>query len=200
MLKRFTWRENDVYFITVTETVSTVIQLLKKPYVVMFHAFSNNSIASWNNVNLHDIEEYRVIRVLQTAIKHIAQQKLEAGTYIPKNDVVLPKHFISKDFIHRPDTATSQFNLVYIDPSIGDLGIENKIVEANIFPRKTLEQLEPYELIALHTAKDLMSRLFWSYSITFGMDKYKEYYLKGIMPIPVNEWEEEYRNGGGIQI
>ena len=73
-------------------------------------------------------------------------------------------------------------------------------MEANIFPRKTLEQLEPYELIALHTAKDLMSRLFWSYSITFGMDKYKEYYLKGIMPIPVNEWEEEYRNGGGIQI
>lgn len=113
MLKRFTWRENDVYFISVTETVSTVIQLLKKPYVVMFNVFSNNSIASWNTVNLNDIEEYRVIRVLQTAIKHIAQQKLKATATIPKKNVALPKHFISKDYINRPDAASSQFNIVY---------------------------------------------------------------------------------------
>lgn len=199
MLKRFTWREDDVYFISVTDTVSTVIQLLKKPYVIMFNAFSENSIASWDGVNLDDIEEYRVIRVLHTAIKHIAQKKLSATTTIPKQNVVLPKHFISKDHLNRTDRFSNQFNLVSIDPNIGDLGMSDPIVEADIYPRRTLEQLEPFELIALHTAKDLMNRLYWSYSIAFGLDKYKEYYLNNVMPIPVEEWEEEYRNAGGIQ-
>ena len=42
------------------------------------------------------------------------------------------------------------------------------------YPSKSLEQLEPYELTALHTAKDLMHRLYWSYSVTFGLFKSEE--------------------------
>ncbi|WP_334074524.1 MULTISPECIES: hypothetical protein [Paenibacillus] len=200
MLNRFSWKENEVYFIPVTESVSTVIQLLKKPYIILFNAFSQNSITAWDKVKLQDIQEFRVIRVLHSAVKQTATQKLKDTAIVPTTDVDLPKHFISQDFGNHPDSFSPRFNLVSIDPDTGDLGMGNPIVEADIYPAKSLERLEPYELTALHTAKDLMNRLYWSYSIKFGLDKYKECYLNRIIPIPVDEWEQEYLNAGGYSI
>lgn len=199
MLNRFIWKENDVYFIPVTDSVSTVVQLLKKPYIILFNAFSQNSISAWGKVNLQDIQEFRVIRVLHSAVKQSATQKLKKSAIVPKTDVDLPRHFISQDFGNRSGLSSPRFNLVSIDPDTGDLGMGNPIVEADIYPAKSLGRLEPYELTALHTAKDLMNRLYWSYSLKFGLDKYKECYLNCITPIPVDEWQQEYLSAGGIQ-
>ncbi|WP_339272543.1 hypothetical protein MKY59_16925 [Paenibacillus sp. FSL W8-0426] len=69
MLNRFSWKENDVYFVPVTDSVSTVVQLLKKPYIIMFNIFLENSISAWDEVKLQDIQEFRVIRVLNSAVK-----------------------------------------------------------------------------------------------------------------------------------
>lgn len=187
MLNRFSWKENDVYFVPVTDSVSTVVQLLQKPYIIMFNIFLENSISAWDEIELQDIQEIRVIRVLKSAVKLVAKQKLKDTAIIPKTDVELPKHYISQDFGNR------RFNLVCIDPKIGDLGMGNPIVETDIYPANSLERLERYELTALHTAKDLMHRLYWSYSVNFGLDKYKEYYMNCITPVPVHE----YLNAGG---
>ncbi|MEN1986230.1 hypothetical protein [Paenibacillus hubeiensis] len=197
MLNRFSWKENDVYFVPVTDSVSTVVQLLKKPYIIMFNIFLENSISAWDEVKLQDIQEFRVIRVLNSAVKLTAKQKLKDAAMAPKTDVDVPKHYISQDFGNRPDSCSTRFNLVYIDPGIGDLGMGNPIVETDIYPANPLERLEPYELTALHTAKDLMHRLYWSYSVYFGLDKYKEYYMNCITPVPVHEWNQEYLNAGG---
>lgn len=133
MLNRFIWKENDVYFIPVTDSVSTVVQLLKKPHIILFNAFSQNSIAAWGKVNLQDIQEFRVIRVLHSAVKQTATQKLKKSAIIPKTDVDLPKHFISQDFGNRSGLSSPRFNLVSIDPDTGDLGMGNPIVEADIY-------------------------------------------------------------------
>lgn len=191
MLNRFSWKENDVYFVPVTDSVSTVVQLLQKPYIIMFNIFLENSISAWDEIELQDIQEIRVIRVLKSAVKLVAKQKLKDTAIIPKTDVELPKHYISQDFGNR------RFNLVCIDPKIGDLGMGNPIVETDIYPANSLERLERYELTALHTAKDLMHRLYWSYSVNFGLDKYKEYYMNCITPVPVHEWNQEYLKAGG---
>lgn len=113
MLNRFSWKENDVYVIPLTDSVSTVIQLLKKTYIIMFNIFLENSTSAWNEVNLQNIHEFRVIRVLHSAVKLTAKQKLKGSAAIPKTDVELPKHYISRDFGKRRDSCSTRFNLSF---------------------------------------------------------------------------------------
>jgi hypothetical protein len=51
--------------------------------------------------------------VLHSAVKLTAKQKLKGSAAIPKTDVELPKHYISRDFGKRRDSCSTRFNLSF---------------------------------------------------------------------------------------
>lgn len=77
MIKRLVWKENDIYFVSITENTSTVIQLLKHPFVIIFNDFRENTVESWLDTDLNKVEEFRVIRVLHSGVKWVAQEKIK---------------------------------------------------------------------------------------------------------------------------
>ena len=195
MIKTFSWKENDVYFVPVTESVSTVIQLYKKPYVIIFNEFRENSLDDWQNVDLNEIKMIRVIRVLHVGVKYITQEKIKRNI-TPVREVKLPTLFIQKDHRKWMNDAKLSYDLVYIDPEKGDQGMNNEVVEADILGKKTWKEIEKYELANYHVDYDLMRRLYLSSTIRFGIDPWHYYFLKGEDVFPAKNYEEFISLGG----
>jgi hypothetical protein len=199
MLKRFNWKENEVYSIQLKSDLYILAQLLIKPYVAFFNIKSN--VDNFNNsaIDLNEIEPLGVCMVLKDFFKICAACKL-VNNIISKKNIPIPELFISMDreqWFHKSKLQDDDFvyNLVRIDPTIGDKGIMgNEIVEYNI-NKKDNNILNKYEIVGHNTGYELIRRLILSVQNNHWIDPLKEKLSLGVDSYPLKTVEEMWREG-----
>lgn len=199
MLKRFVWKKNTVYSIQLTSELYIPAQLLNKPYTAFFNIQSRSADFHTVYADLNQSELLGVCMVLSDFFKKCAVQKLpESFGY--RADIVLPHLFISPDreqWMHHSNFTEEQliYNLVRIDPMIGDQGImENEIIVCDILKEEPA-LLHTYEMVGYNTGYELIRRLLLSVEQQRWIDPAKEKLLLGTDPYPYQTLPELWDAG-----
>ncbi|OWA36852.1 hypothetical protein B9G55_01875 [Saccharibacillus sp. O16] len=202
MLKRFVWKENDVYAIQLKQKLYMPVQLLAKPYA-SFYALESESADfadfTSDSVRLDDHQLLGTCMVLKQFVKTCAAAKLK-GQLLPREHVEIPELFISPDPLQwwrRGELTDSEllYHLVHIDPARGDQGIlSNSITQRNI-PRDDRDLWERYELVGHNTGYELIRRLILSLETGRWIDPAKEKARTGQDPYPLQTLEELWAAG-----
>ena len=165
----------------------TIAQLLDSPYVAFFNIVNKN-----NNLNeaidLSNFEPFGVCMALNDFFKKCSVGKLKKAH--PNLNISIPEIFISKDF--HDDQI---FNLVRIDPIIGDRGqLDNEIIQYNI-NKNDPHILNEYEITGYNTGYEFVRRLILSYENNRWIDPLKEKWLLGVDNYPLKTIEEMWTYG-----
>jgi len=197
MLKRFIWKKNDIYILKLTEKLFTIIQLLEAPYVAFFNIKSESVDINTKLTDLRNFKPFGVCMVLKSFLKTALIEKVK--NIPPNEDIPIPEIFISKDKGQwgRPDISDDKliYNLVRIDPNIGDQGIlGNEIVKYNI-DRNDAEIMSNYEFIGYNMGYALIRRLILSLDNNRWIDPLKEQRLLGTDNYPLKTVEEMWSYG-----
>lgn len=200
MLKRFSWKENDIYIIQLKEDLYTIAQLLAKPHVAFFNITSERNDFSEKSIDLNAVEPFGVCMVLKGFIKTASIEKTK--NIYPNRHIPIPEIFISKDREQWGNPKISDdkktYNLVRIDPNIGDQGIMgNEIIQYNINrkAKKNPKFLSKYELTGYNMGYGLVRRLILSFENNRWIDPEKELRLLGVDNYPLKTIEEMWDYG-----
>ncbi|NGZ73951.1 hypothetical protein [Saccharibacillus alkalitolerans] len=199
MLKRFVWKENDIYSIRLKKDQHIPVQLLAKPYAVFFDLTSRTEDFEGERADLNDVPPLGICMVLKDFFKTCAEVKLN-GKFMPRANVPLPERFISPDpqqWLRRSAFEDRElvYNLVRIDPALGDQGIMgNEIVRRDV-PRNDRSCWENREMVGYNTGYELIRRLILSLESGRWIDPAKEKARTGEDPYPLRTLEEMWEAG-----
>ena len=199
MLKRFVWKENDVYSIQLTGEQYILAQLLTKPYAAFFNIQSASADFSDAAVDIRQAAPLGVCMVLKDFFKKCAIHKMPASMGY-RQEIAIPELFISPDreqWFQRSkvDEAERIYNLVRIDPLAGDQGIiGNKIVIYDIV-RHHPELVHTYEMVGYNTGYELIRRLLLSVEHNSWIDPAREKLLVGQDLYPLQTLDELWHIG-----
>jgi len=194
MLKRFVWKENDVYSIRLKKDLYMPAQLLTKPYAAFYELSSREEDFGGMSTNLNDFAPLGICMVLNDFFKTCAVVKLTKN-FVPRQNVLLPRRFISPDsrqWGHRSGIAEKDlmYNLVHIDPARGDQGIlGNAVVEWDV-PKNDRSCWDAHEMVGYNTGYELIRRLMLSLEEGRWIDPAKEQARTGKDPYPLRTLEE----------
>ncbi|MGN7809983.1 hypothetical protein [Flavobacterium sp. 22076] len=197
MLKRFTWIENEIHSIQLKNDLFIVVQVLRKPFVAVFNLKSSDSDFDSDQIDLSLFEPFGVCMVLKEFFKKCSIGKIK--NIKPNLNIAIPELFISKD---RGQWGSSSeftdeeliYNLVRIDPEIGDQGIMgNEIVKYNIDKKEYNSR--PYEIIGYNTGYEFVRRLILSIENDQWIDPLKQFHLLGEDNYPLKTVEEMWKAG-----
>ncbi|ELY6212824.1 hypothetical protein SNQ23_002670 [Cronobacter dublinensis] len=183
MLKKFTWKENDLYLVQLKEDLFIIAQLLVKPYVAFFDVAVSSSETDKVQIDLSLMQPMGTCAVLKSFIKKCAVAKINRGIKVAHN-LEVPEFFISPDkaqWLYKSDFKDDQlkYNLVHIDPKTGDQGIMgNEIIMADIKNNEP-ELFDKYELVGYNTGYELLRRLVLSVEKKRWIDPQKSKILSG---------------------
>ncbi|ANF98109.1 hypothetical protein [Paenibacillus bovis] len=198
MLKRFVWKENDVYSVQLTGELYILAQLLTKPYAAFFNIRSASADFS-DAVDIRQAAPLGVCMVLKDFFKKCAVHKMPVSTGY-RQEIAIPELFISPDreqWFQRSDIDEAEqiYNLVRIDPVAGDQGIMgNEIVLSDII-RNHPELLHTYELVGYNTGYELIRRLLLSVEQNRWIDPAREKLLVGQDLYPLQTLDELWHIG-----
>ncbi len=199
MLKRFSWKKNDIHSIQLKEDLYIIAQLLENPYVAFFNFTSEINNFNEKPFDLNNLKPFGVCMVLKGFFKTSSMGKV-AKNISPNLKVPIPELFISSDraqWGNRSDYSDNQliYNLVRIDPKIGDQGIMgNEIIHYNI-DRNDSNILNDYEFVGFNTGYQLIRRLIISIDNNHWIDPLKEQQLIGEDKYPLKTVEEMWQAG-----
>ncbi|KAF2329610.1 hypothetical protein [Flavobacterium ginsenosidimutans] len=197
MLKRFTWKENEIHSIQLKNDLFVVVQVLKAPFIAVFNLKSSDPEFDNDQIDLSLFEPFGVCMVLKEFFKKCSVGKIK--NFKSNLDISIPELFISKD--RGQWGNSSQFtddqlihNLVRIDPLIGDQGIMgNEIVEYNIDKKEY--NSSSYEITGYNTGYEFVRRLILSIENNRWIDPLKELRLLGEDNYPLKTVEEMWKAG-----
>ena len=197
MLKRLNWKKSDIYVFKLTEKLFTIVQLLEPPNVAFFNITSEEGDFNKKQIDLNNYKPFGVCMVLKSFLKTVLIEKV--NNIQPNQSIHRPEIFISKDKGQWGSTDISDdkliYNLVRIDPSIGDQGIlGNEIVKYNI-NRNDPEIMNNYEFIGYNIGYALIRRLILSFENNRWIDPLKELQLLGTDNYPLKTVEEMWSYG-----
>lgn len=198
MLKRFSWKKNDVHSIQLKENLYTIAQLLDIPYVAFFNISSENNNFNEKSLDLNNLKPFGVCMVLNDFFKKCSEGKVK--NVQPNLNIPIPEIFISSDrgqWGSRSEISDDKliYNLVKIDPIVGDKGIMgNEIIQYNI-DRNDSNILNNYEIIGYNTGYELVRRLILSIENSRWIDPLKELRLLGVDNYPLKTVEEMWHYG-----
>ena len=118
----------------------------------------------------------------------------------PNLNIPIPEIFISSDrgqWGKRSEFSDDEliYNLVRIDPTVGDQGLMgNEIIQYNI-DRNDLGILDNYEIVGYNTGYEFVRRLILSFEKSRWIDPLKEQRLLGKDNYPLKTVEEMWRSG-----
>lgn len=197
MLKRFTWKENEIHSIQLKNDLFVVVQILKKPYIAVFNLKSSNPDFDNQQIDLNLFEPFGVCMVLKNFFNKCSVGKIK--NFKPNLNIPIPELFISADrgqWGNRSKFTDDQliYNLVRIDPVTGDEGIMgNEIVEYNI--DKKQYNSSSYEIIGYNTGYEFVRRLILSIENNRWIDPLKELRLLGEDNYPLKTVQEMWDAG-----
>jgi hypothetical protein len=64
MLKRFSWKKNDIHSIQLKDNLFIIAQLLESPYVSFFNILSESNNFNEKSLDLNDLKPFGVCMVL----------------------------------------------------------------------------------------------------------------------------------------
>ncbi|OWR29595.1 hypothetical protein CDO73_15540 [Saccharibacillus sp. O23] len=197
MLKRFVWKENDVYSIRLKQNLYIPAQLLAKPYAA-FYAIGSTAEDFGDlppgTIDLNGRKPLGTCMVLKDFFKTCAAVKL-TDRFVPSMDAEIPELFISPDPLQwgrRGELGDDEllYNLVRIDPARGDQGIlGNPIVKRHV-SRDDRALWDRYEWTGHNTGYELIRRLILSFEEGRWIDPAKEKARTGSDPYPLRTIEE----------
>lgn len=196
MLNRLVWQENDLHAIQLKIDLYIVAQLLPHGFVAFFNVQSSTGMFD-QAVDLNAIAPIGVCAVMKKFIKTCSTGKI--SNLSPRLNIVIPELFISKDrgqWENRAGLTDDQliYNLVRIDPVIGDKGIMgNEIVAYNI--DRSDPSLGQYEITGYNTGYELVRRLLLSVEYGRWVDPLKEQWLAGEDNYPLKTVAEMWEEG-----
>ncbi|MCM0664928.1 hypothetical protein [Flavobacterium tyrosinilyticum] len=197
MLKRFTWKENEIHSIQLKNDLFIVVQVLKAPYIAVFNLKSSNPDFDNEQIDLNVFESFGVCMVLKEFLKKCSFGKIK--NFKPNLNIPTPELFISKD---REQWGKSSqyadheliYNLVRIDPITGDQGIMgNEIVKYNIDKKEY--NSSSYEITGYNTGYEFVRRLILSIENERWIDPLKELRLLGEDNYPLKTVQEMWDAG-----
>ena len=198
MLKRFSWKKNDIHSIQLKDSLYIIAQLLESPYVAFFNITSESNNFYEKLLDLNDLKPFGVCMVLKDFFKKCSVGKVKDVK--PNLNIPIPEIFISRDrgqWGNRSEFSDDEliYNLVRIDPAVGDQGIMgNEIVQYNI-DRKDPNILNNYEITGYNTGYEFVRRLILSIENSRWIDPLKEQRLLGGDNYPLKTVEEMWRSG-----
>lgn len=197
MLKRFTWKENEIHSIQLKNDLFIIVQVLKTPYIAVFNLKSSNPDFDNDQIDLNLFEPFGVCMVLKEFFKKCSVGKIKKIK--PNLNIPIPELFISKDKGQWGNSSqfTDEeliYNLVRIDSIIGDQGIMgNEIVEYNIDKKKY--NSSSYEITGYNTGYEFVRRLILSIEYDQWIDPLKELRLLGEDNYPLKTVKEMWEVG-----
>lgn len=199
MLKRLVWKEHDLYSIQLKNDLYILAQLLHKPYVAFFNIQSNTGDFTDEQLDLSQTEPLGVCCVLKDFIKTCAERKITAN-YAPNLHIQLPELFISEDpeqWMQRSSIADAAriYNLVHIDPLLGDQGILTNPIQVRDIQNNAPDCWDHYELVGHNTGYELIRRLLLSIQHGQWIDPEKEKRRTGSDPYPLQTLSELWAAG-----
>ncbi|ALL65000.1 hypothetical protein K788_00013045 [Paraburkholderia caribensis MBA4] len=135
--------------------------------------------------------------VLNDFFKKCAFEKIGKNV-LGAQAIELPELFISKDgrqWLHPGDGNDLKYNIVKIDPNVGDQGILGNHVIARDINKSDLELIRKYEMVGFNTGYELIRRLIVSLEKGVWIDPSKEQQLLGVDNYPLKTVEEMWRAG-----
>lgn len=197
MLKRFIWKENEIHSIQVKNDLFIAVQILKAPFIAVFNLKSSDPDFDNDQIDLNLFEPFGVCMVLKEFFKKCSIGKIQKIK--PNLNIPIPEFFISNDrgqWGNSSEFTDDQliYNLVRIDPLIGDQGIMgNEIVEYNI--DKKQYNLSSYEITGYNTGYEFVRRLILSIENNQWIDPLKELRLLGEDNYPLKTVQEMWDAG-----
>jgi len=198
MLKRFSWTKNDIHSIQLKDNLYIIAQLLESPYVAFFNISSESNNFNEKSLDLNDLKPFGVCMVLNAFFKKCSVGKVK--NVKPNMNIPIPEIFISSDrgqWGKRSEFSDDEliYNLVRIDPTVGDKGLMgNEIIQYNI-DRNDLGILDNYEIVGYNTGYEFVRRLILSFENSRWIDPLKEQRLLGKDNYPLKTVEEMWRSG-----
>ncbi|MEX3745886.1 MULTISPECIES: hypothetical protein [Lysinibacillus] len=177
MLKRFSWTKNDIHSIQLKDNLYIIAQLLESPYVAFFNISSESNNFNEKPFDLNDLKPFGVCMVLNAFFKKCSVGKVK--NVKPNLNIPIPEIFISSDrgqWGKRSEFSDDEliYNLVRIDPTVGDKGLMgNEIIQYNI-DRIDLKILDNYEIVGYNTGYEFVRRLILSFENSRWIDPLKE--------------------------
>lgn len=166
MLKKVVWKEGALLTFQLKENLFTIGQMLKDPYVC-FYAISRTE---------PDIkpQEEKILFIVPVA-RNFLQKRTVKKENKPKNlkKVDLPSIWIRPIDNNQGGFPWKGGDLVEIDHSVGDLGIDNKVIKYNI-DNSDKDTLSKYELTNIWTDGALLARLILCFEKNQSIDPLKE--------------------------
>jgi len=203
MLKRFSWKKNDVYAIQLKKDLYILAQLLDTSYIAFFDIVSEKNDFEIRTIDLGSVIPFRICTVLKTFVKMTAVGRVKG--IIPNLNISVPEFFISEDKDQYLEELSGNFiitdenrifNLVRIDPitgSQGELLGDNEIVRHNI--NKYDPEINDYEMRGYNVGYELIRCLILSLENNKWIDPLKDKELFGIDNYPLKTKEEMWDYG-----
>ena len=184
-LKRFSWKENDLYSIQLKKDCFIIAQILKSPFAAFYRITSDCDFnESKKEIDLNEEEPLIVTMVLNDIFKFSSSGKIKNKKIIPKDDIELPTLFISKD-----SHDIKKYNIAYIDPEVGDRGSTvNKVIVYDI--DDSSEYYETCEIGGYNTGYEFIRRLLLSLEHNKNIDPLKNLRFQGKDPYPYQTIQE----------
>ena len=197
MLKRFSWNKNDLHIIHLKKNMYTIAQLLVSPYAAFFNILSESDNFDGKTDDLGIYKPFGVCQVLKDFFRKTSVGKIR--NIRPNLTIPVPEIFISKDKGQWGDSDIKDdqkiYNLVRIDPLIGDKGIMgNKIIQYNI-NKNDPNIINKYEITGYNTGYEFVRRLIISFENNKWIDPLKEKHLLGLDNYPLKTVEEMWDYG-----
>ena len=170
MLKRFVWKEGGLASFKLKEDLFTIGQMLKSPYLLFFKVKSSDG--KYNPIDLNEAPELFTVPVTRSFLQRRGVEKIKKGV-VAKSNPILYEYWIQPRIWYGGDYVWKGGDLVKIDPKVGDLGMDNIVINRDIDPDDK-EILEKYELTNVLTDKFLTARLILCLEHGKNIDPLKE--------------------------
>lgn len=188
MLKRFSWKENDIYSIQLKKDLYIIAQLLTKPIIAFFDIKSKDGSFE-TPMDLNNHTPFGKALVIDTFIKLVSNGKIK-GDLSPNLKIPIPDTFISPNW-----NLDGSYNLVKINWKTGDKGIlGNPVIEYNI-DKKNPEKYTKYEMTGYNMGYELVRQLILSIEFGKWVDPLKEERLLGKDKYPLKTHAEMWEVG-----
>jgi len=197
-LKRFSWKENDLYSIQVKNDCYIIAQILEAPFAAFFNVVSDKDFNEVDKaIDLNNETPLIVTMVLKELFRFSASGKIKNKNIIANTHIELPTLFISKDraqYGRYIEGERDRYNVVYIDPEVGDQGLMgNPVFKHDI--DSSSEYFESCELTGYNTGYQFTRRLLLSLEHNKNIDPLKEVWFHGEDPYPYKTIPEMWELG-----
>ncbi|UNK19514.1 hypothetical protein MNQ98_05645 [Paenibacillus sp. N3/727] len=187
-----------VYLEELKDNLYIIVQLLENSYVAFFNIKCDSDNFNEKQLDLNTFKPFGVCMILKRFIKMCSVGKVK--NVQPNLNIPIPEIFISSDrgkWGNRSEFSEDEliYNLVRIDPVVGDQGIMgNEIIQYNI-DRKDPNILNNYEIVGYNTGYEFVRRLFLSIENGCWIDPLKELRLLDVDNYPLKTVEEMWHYG-----